>query len=51
VTEQSFYNNFFEKGESGSGIVNLLGNGSSVKSGINNGSNVYGASIQSEQSQ
>ena len=46
VTEQSFYNNFFEKGESGSGVVNLLGNaGSSVKSGINNGSNVFGASI------
>lgn len=39
---------FFEKNESGSGVVNLLGGGSSVKSGIfGNGStsNPYGNSI------
>ncbi|CDW89031.1 protein kinase domain containing protein [Stylonychia lemnae] len=55
VTEQSFYNMFFEKNESGSGVVNLLGGqGSSVKSGVvQNGStnNPYGNSVQSEQSQ
>lgn len=44
VTEQSFYNQFFEKNESGSGVVNLLGNnGSSIKSGVH----PYGASVQS----
>lgn len=43
---------FFEKNESGSGVVNLLGGGgSSVKSGIMGNSstnNPFGNSVQSE---
>lgn len=48
VTEQSFYNNFFEnKNESGSGVVNLLGGSVNKSSSIRSG-NPYGVSVQSE---